>query len=73
MHHLIKSMRKCLRKAFSNDGGHIYYLQFGLIYWLMPVFCIINCLFFLYFAINSNFHFYYLNGYLITNNNRKKI
>ena len=40
MHHLIKSMRKCLREAISNDGGFIYYLQFLLLYCLMPVFCI---------------------------------
>ena len=40
MHHLIKSMRKCLRKAISNDGGFIYYLQFLFLYCLMPVFCI---------------------------------
>ena len=24
MHHLIKSMRKCLREAISNDSGFIY-------------------------------------------------
>ena len=37
MHHLIKSMRKCLRKAISNDGGFIYYLQFVLLYCLRRV------------------------------------
>ena len=40
MHYLIKSMRKCLREASSNDGGFIYYLLFLLLYCLMPVFCI---------------------------------
>ena len=46
MHHLINSMRKCLRKAISNDGGFIYYLQFVLLYWLMPVFVLNDCLYF---------------------------
>ena len=46
MHHLIKSMRKCLRKAISNDGGPIYYLLCVLLYCLMPVFVLNNCLFF---------------------------
>ena len=62
LHHLIKSMRKCLRKAIYNDGGPIYYLQFVLLYWLMPVFVLNDCLFFLYFAISSNLHFYHLNS-----------
>ena len=73
MHHLIKSMRNCLREAISNDGDFIYYLQFLLPCCLMPVcFCIKLLFFFLYFAISSSFHFYYLNTYLITINNRKK-
>ena len=42
MHHLIKSMRKCLRKAISNDGGAINYLQFMLLYCLMPIFVLKN-------------------------------
>ena len=48
MHHLIKSMRtsKCLREAtstsISNDGSPIYYLQFVLLYCLMPVFFLLN-------------------------------
>ena len=51
MHHLIKSMRKCLREAISNDSGRKYYLQFQLLYCLMPV--LNYCLFFIYFAISS--------------------
>ena len=59
-------MCKCLREAISNDG-FIYYLQFLLLYCLMPVFCIINYYYFFhYFAISSSFHFYYLNTYLIS-------
>ena len=50
MHHLIKSMRKCLRKAISTDGGFIYYLQFVLLYCLMPIFVLNYCLFF-YFIL----------------------
>ena len=41
MHHLIKSMRKCLRKAISNDdGGPIYYLLFCASILLNACFCI---------------------------------
>ena len=69
MYHLIKSMRNCLREAIFNDGGFLFNLQFLLLYCLMPVFCI-KLLFIFYFAISSSFHFYYLNTYLITNNNR---
>ena len=41
----------------------------------MPVFYIkqLFMFVFLYFAISSTFHFYHLDTYLITNNNRKKI
>ena len=42
-------------------------------YCLMPVFCIKLLFIFLYFAISSSFHLYYLNTYNITNNNRKNI
>ena len=75
MHHLMKSMhtRKCLREAISNDGGFIYYWQFLLLY-CSCLFSVLNdCLFFLYFAISSTFHFYHLDTYLITNNNGKTI
>ena len=70
-HPLIKTMPKCLRKAISNDGGPIYNLQFVLLYCLMPVFVLNDCLFFPFFAISSKFNFYHLNSYFITNNNRK--
>ena len=72
MHHLIKSMRTCLREAIPNDGGFIYYLQFLLLYCLMPVFCIKLLGFFLYFVISSSFHFSFLLFEFITNNNHKK-
>ena len=54
MHHLIESMRKCLREAISNDGVFIYYLQFLLLYCLMPVFCIKIFLFPLFFPLFCN-------------------
>ena len=28
MHHLTKSIHKCLTEAISNDGGPIYYWNF---------------------------------------------
>ena len=43
-------------------------------YTALCVFLVLNnYLFFLYFAISSTFHFYHLDTYLITNNNRKII
>ena len=50
MHHLIKLMRKCLRDAISNYGSPIYYLQFLLLYCLMPAYCIKRLFIFILFC-----------------------
>ena len=72
MHDLIKSMHKCLREAISN-GGVLFTIDKFCFFTASCLFTVLNdCLFFLYFAISSSFHFYHLNTYLITNNNRKK-
>ena len=68
MHHLIKSMHKCLREAISNDG----YLTIGNFCFYtasIPVFCI-KRLFIFSFILLVAVLFIFIIWILITNNNR---
>ena len=61
----------CLREALSIDGGPIYYLQFLLLYCLMPVYSIKRVpifSFILQLAVVFILSFEYLSLIIIANN-----